>query len=129
MGSFRRGGDARSRFEAYKASLAANMSAARETAVHCARLVKKGHNVAIIIGLSTELDSIHQLVVTALGGAEVKVLSGGRGGILCDNGAQIRILPQNVKENAYILLGKDCKILQVNDGDPRVKRVNEVFDL
>jgi len=128
MGSFRRG-DARSRFEAYKASLAANMTAARETAVHCARLAKKGHNVAIIIGLSTEIDSTHELVISALGGAEIKVLSGGRGGILCDNGAQIRILPQNVKENSYILLGNDCKILKVNDGDPRVKRVSEVFDL
>lgn len=127
MGSFRRG-DARSRFEAYKASLAANMQAASETADHCARIVKKGHNCAII-GLSTDLDSVHKLVITALGRAQIKVVSGGRGGILCDNGAQIRILPKNTEMHAHILLGNDCQILQVNDGDPRVKRVNEVFDL
>jgi hypothetical protein len=122
-------GDVLSRFEAYKASLATNMRIASETAAHCAQLVKKGYNCAIIIGLSTELDSVHQLVLEALGRAQIRVVSGGRGGILCDNGAQIRILPKNTEIHAHILLGNDCKILQVNDGDPRIKKVNEVFDL
>ena len=76
------------RFEAYKASLATNMTAAKETAVHCVRLAKKGHNVAVIIGWPTEIDSIRELVISALGGAEI---------ILCNNGAPIRIFPQNVK--------------------------------
>jgi hypothetical protein len=122
-------GDARARFEAYKATLATNMRAAAETTDHCARIVKKGHNCAIIIGLSTELDSVHQLMLAALGRAGIRVISGGRGGILCDNGVQIRILPKNTEIHAHILLGSDCKILQVNDGDPRVKKANEVFDL
>lgn len=129
MSRIRRVADGLAKFEAYKATLATNMRIASETADHCAQLVKKGYNCAIIIGLSSEIDSVHQLVVNALGRAQIRVVSGGRGGILCDNGSQIRILSKNTEIHAHILLGENCKILQINDGDPRIKKINEVFDL
>lgn len=118
-----------SRFKAHKESLRTSKALASETADYCTRIVRDGSNCAIIIGVQDDYQWVYDLVINALNVAELKISSGAGGGILLDNGAQIRILTINTAFHAPLLLGEGVTILHANEGDPRAKKVREVFDL
>ena len=50
-------------------------------------------------------------------------------GFVFDNGAEFRVLPRVNEHLAYIMLGKEAKIIQSREGDPKMAKYKRIMGL
>jgi len=121
--------DVLARYESYKQRNRININLAHDALRNCFRFIRRGQSCALIV---SDMQSV-RVVMDILNNNKylnnLIILSKKEDGFIFGNNVELRILPKNIESLAHIMIGKNVKIIQASDGDPKMKKFKKVMEV
>ncbi len=103
-----------------------NKKLALEAVQYCLGFVGNGDNAGLLLNSMDFMKEIKEMVNDNIP-SHLKVVTDYSGRIIFDNGAELRIFPKHMEPLARSLMGGDIFIAKSEDGDPRLRFVEDIM--
>ena len=100
---------------------------AMEAVLYCLGFIGHGKNVALIINSIDHLKSIRAMIDDKNIPAGVELVNDYSGRLVFSNNAELRIFPRHMEPLAKSLMGGDIFVARAEDGDPRLRCVEDIM--
>jgi hypothetical protein len=121
--------DVLARFDAYKLKNRLDVPTAHEALRYCFRYVKRGVSCALVVSDMQSVNTIMKILQGDHYYENLSVIKKKGDGFIFEGDVEFRVLPKNNESLAHIMLGKNAKIIQAREGDPKMKKFNEIMGL
>ena len=122
------GQDRLDRFREQQRRLIINSSTAKQTLRHGLRFIKRGQSCAIIVKSKDSIDIVMNMFSSLKHMIDINIIQIKEDSILFENGTELRVLPESNKLLATSMLGESVKIINAQDGDPKMKKFRQIID-
>ena len=119
--------DGIARYERYQLKNQIDIPIGHEALRYCFRYIKRGISCGLIVSDMKSVAIIMRIVEGYC--KNLTIIKRKQDGFIFKEGAEFRVLPRINEHLAYIMLGKDAKIIQARDGDPKMKKFKKIMGL
>ena len=119
--------DVLARFESYKLKNRLDVPTAHEALRYCFRFIKRGISCALIVSDMHSVRTVMEILQSDQYYKDLSVMKRKEDGLIFDDEVEFRVLPKNNEPLAHIMIGKNVKIIQAREGDPKMKKFKMAF--
>ncbi len=119
--------DVLARFDTYKLRNRIDVPTGHDALRYCFRYIKRGISCALVV---SDMNSVKTIMsICELYCKDLSIIKKSTDGFIFENNIQFRVLPKVNEHLAFIMLGKNVKVIQAREGDPKMKKFKQIMGL